>query len=97
MRLMTLHATRDRADDTVTVHAVYGGIAVQVKESRGHALSFWHTLGRLVIDDNADRARAGYGRYLDSCGGTSFNGDKLLPWDELPEKIQGHWIAAFTE
>lgn len=97
MRLMTLHATRDRSDDTVTVHAVHGGVSVQVKEYRGHALNFWHELGRLVIDDNADRARAGYGRYLASCSGISVNGDQLPPWDELPEKIQEHWTAAFTE
>lgn len=92
---MTLHATRD--GDSITVHVTYGSVTVKVEEHYGHAVSFWHQLGALLADDREERAKGGYTRYVEDCGGVSVNGDYLPPWEGLPEKIQRHWIAAFTE
>lgn len=94
---MTLHATRDRDRDVVTLQVTYGPVIFKVEEFSSHALTFWHQLGALLVEDTEDRARKGYARYVQHCGGTAVNGDALPSWENLPEKIQGHWIAAFTE
>lgn len=92
---MTFSVTRER--DMVIVQIVSGGVVVKAAEHRGHMLHFWHDLGKHVIDGVEDRAKAGYGRYIEDCGRVAVNGDALPDWDGLPDKIKGHWIAAFTE
>ena len=95
---MTLHATRDEAAGTVTVHCTYGPTRFTVEEYEGHARSFARELLRLVPDEPPEnRARRGYERYFRSCGGKSVHGDQLPPWDGLPDSIREHWTAAFDE
>ena len=96
---MTMSATRDRDRGIVTFRITSGPVTCQVEEYDGHALSFWHDLGKLVAyEDNEARAKAGYGRYFkDAQGKSAFSDALLIPWDDLPEKVRGHWIAAFTD
>ena len=92
---MTFSVTRER--DMIIVQVVSGGVVVKASEYRGHMLSFWHDLGKHVVDNVEDRAKSGYQRYCVDCGGVSVNGDVLPYWDDLPEQIRHHWVAAFTE
>jgi hypothetical protein len=95
---VTLSATRDRNRRTVTVRACYGPVTFEIEEQPGHALSFWHELGRVVAaPDNEVRAKAGYQRYTAHCGGVSVHGEPLPAWDLMDEVVRQHWIAAFTE
>lgn len=97
---MTLSASSKTSGSTelVTIRACYGPITFEIDEQRGHVLHFWHDLGKIVAaEDNKRRAKAGYTRYIEDCGRVSVNGDALPEWEGLPEKIRGHWIAAFTE
>lgn len=90
---MTLHATRNRDKGTVTVHAAYGTIQLEVVETEGHALQFWHDLGKLIAaEDNETRAKAGWERYA-----AHHAEDDMPGWDQLHAEERGHWVAAFTE
>jgi hypothetical protein len=62
-------------------------------------VALWHELGQLVaVEDNEDRAKAGYERYCEDSGGKSaFSDDPLIAWNDLPTDVQRHWVAAFTE
>jgi hypothetical protein len=92
---VTLHATHDRANGLVTVHVTHGPVSVQVTETEGHALSFFHQLGQVVAaEDNEARAKAGWGRY----SANHPEGDMPMPrWEDLSPEERGHWTAAFTE
>lgn len=62
----------------------------------------------MAIDDDAEKtptvdtaglvfrlkARLGYEAYGDHAGWLNFSGAKMPLWDELPEYIRGHWVAA---
>jgi hypothetical protein len=90
---VTLHATHDRQRQTVTFHVSYGPVSVQVEEADGHAFSFWHELGKLIaVEDNEERAEAGYYRFHAALG------DGAPPrFRRLPQAQQAAWVAAFTE
>ncbi len=98
---MTLDARRIRSGETdlITIRACYGPVTFEVDEPRGHALHFWHELGKLVaVEDNEERAQAGYERYVAASDGRSFfSGDTLISWDNLPGPVRQSWVAAFTE
>lgn len=91
---MTLHVTRD-APDRVTIHVHSGSVHVEAQEHRGHALVFWHELGKHVIEDVEDRARAGFARYCANM--TVGSGQEYGTWETLDEGVRRSWIAAFTE
>jgi len=43
------------------------------------------------------RAKAGYDRYFDDCGGRSVHGEQLPLWEDQHEDVRAHWTAAFDE
>jgi hypothetical protein len=96
---MTLHATRE--GKMVTVHTTYGPVSASVTEEAGHVAHFHAQLGGLLGDDALkpsaeQRAREGHARFaasVDAAGEVS----PQPAFDEQPEEIRNHWIAAFTE
>jgi hypothetical protein len=97
---MTLHATRE--GKMVTVHTTYGPVTNAITEEAGHVAHFHAQLGSLLGDDKLNvktpeqRAREGHARFAASVDATG----EVSPqpaFDEQPEEIRNHWIAAFTE
>ena len=91
---MTFSVTSER--DMIIVQVVSGGVVVKASEYRGHMLGFWHELGKHVVEDVEDRAKAGYERYMRDCEADG-EGGFTWGWDSLDEAGRKHWIAAFTE
>lgn len=94
---MTFTASRHMSGttDMVTFRYCYGPATIEFDEQRGHALAFWHHLGALIIEDNEDRAKAGYARYCQAR--IASDAHVPAPWDSLATPARDAWIAAFTE
>lgn len=88
---MTLWAERKPGGEYVILRACYGPVSFEIEESRGHALNFWHELGKHVIENVEDRAKAGYERFHGAVGGA------WESWEDLVPAHREAWIAAFTE
>jgi hypothetical protein len=93
---MTLDARRHTSGETdlITFRYCYGPTTIEIDEQRGHALQFWHELGKLVTDNTEDRAKAGWQRYVEAHPKDEM---PMPAWEALSGEERGCWIAAFTE
>lgn len=96
---MTLFANRDEHTGNVKVQCTYGPTSFAVDEDPRSARAFHGQLGRLLDEVEGrtpeQRARDAHGRFAASV--VAAGGSEQPAFDEQPDEIRQHWIAALTE